>query len=69
MTQVLKKLLLVLGVLCAFFVTTADVASAACSYYGCSPVQGNPIRELAAMIVTMGAIAALLYGVAQRYVK
>jgi hypothetical protein len=67
-TQAVKKLAVVLLGVLAFVVLTADPASAACSYFGCSPVQGNPIRELAGMIVTMAVIAGLLYGVAKRYV-
>jgi uncharacterized membrane protein len=68
-SRAFKQVVVVVALLSAFFVLSADVASAACSYFGCSPEQGNPIRELAGMIVTMAVIAGLLYGAAKRYVK
>jgi hypothetical protein len=40
-----------------------------CSAFGCHAGQGNPIEELAGMIVLCGAIAVLLFGVSRRYVK
>ena len=69
MSRALKQLIVVGAAVFTFLVLSADVASAACSYFGCSPAQGNPIRELAGMVVTSGIIAALVYGGAKRYVK
>jgi hypothetical protein len=68
-SRALKQLVVVGAAVFTFLVLSADVASAACTYFGCSPAQGNPIRELAGMIVTCGIIAAILYGGAKRYVK
>lgn len=39
-----------------------------CTLYGCTPTLGNPIQELGGMIVTCGAIAIVLGGVARRFV-
>lgn len=65
----LKKLIVVLVAVLTFSVLSIDAASASCSYFGCSPEQGDPIRELAGMIVTCAVIAGLTYGVAKRFVK
>ena len=69
MSRALKQLVVVGAAVLTFLVLSADVASAACSYFGCSPEQGNPIQELAGMIVAGGIIAAVVYGSAKRYVK
>ena len=65
----LKKLIVVLAAVLTFSVLSIDVASASCSYFGCSPEQGNPIRELGGMIVTCAIVAGIMYGAAKRFVK
>lgn len=46
----------------------ASAATASCTLYGCNPNVGNPIQELAGMIVTCGAVAVVLGGVTRRVI-
>jgi hypothetical protein len=67
--RAVKTLSIVITFLAVLVLAGGVAYAQQCSYFGCDPAQGNPIRELAGMVVTMGIIAAVLYGAAKRWVE
>ncbi len=65
----LKRISIVVS-LVDVLMSSASVASAQQSTaFGCSPSQGNPIKELGGVIMTGAIVAMVLFGAARRYVK
>jgi hypothetical protein len=71
--SVLRRALKRISIVAAFVVALMPSSGVAfaneCTPFGCHPKQGNPINELAGMVVMCALVAMLLFGFARRYVK
>ena len=69
MRRTFERISIVLGLIVALMSSGGVAFAKNCTPFGCTPTQGNPINELAGMIVLCALISMLLFGFARRYVK
>ena len=67
--RTLKRISIVLTTVVALISSGGVALAKECTAFGCHAGQGNPIEEMAGMIVLCVLVSGLLFGAARRYVK